>query len=54
MFMVRVVTYLNSSDLNIDPQSFMLVFTHLKEYEDDKIFIKYHEDTKIGEIIIKL
>ncbi len=54
MFMVRVVTYLNSSDLNIDPQSFMLVFSHLKEYEDDKIFIKYNEDTKIGEIIIKL
>lgn len=54
MFMVRAVGYLTSSNLNIDTQAFMLVFTHLKEYEDENIIIKYNESTKIGEIIKKM
>lgn len=49
-FMVKAVSYINSENIKVDIQAFMTVFTMLKEYEDEKIYIKYYEDTKIGEI----
>lgn len=49
-FMVKAVSYINSENIKVDIQAFMTVFTMLKEYEDEKIYIKYFEDTKIGEI----
>lgn len=49
-FMVKAVTYINSENIKLDIQAFMTVFTMLKEYEDEKIHIKYNEDSKIGEI----
>ena len=49
-FMVKAVSYINSENIKVDIQAFMTVFTMLKEYEDEKIIIKYNEESKIGEI----
>ena len=53
MFILECLKYFRENNIQINTQDFMTLFSFMKEYEDEKVILKYNEETKIGEIIKK-
>ena len=53
MFILECLKYFRENNIQINTQDFMTLFSFMKEYEDEKVILKYSEETKLGEIIRK-